>query len=879
MPTKYKDYPIYTYDEPAICSDFSGGINTDPSNEHLLDNELRDCVNMNLLSGALVKRKGAKEITKFNCEEDISNIQGIFLFSVNITYIILAANGKLYYSIYNENETINLKRLHILNSRTNRLVAEDCQDVFVGLSKNISNLIKHDGYYDYYDEDKEIKELIFQNHRSVQAASLNDKLYIATGTRIVEVYFDTNELHAHVIVPYVINSTEYVKIGENYLSPYPELCIDSNNNSVTTNSYNGFLKVERLIGGSYSLHPIMNFVAGENYEDYYYRWEKFIDGQWYTIITFKSQDVSIYNKTNPSEKLNDYHPYNITVKDADRFKYRCTFCKTFEKQTGIIQEFDKESSYTYGEYVLYNEVIYKCLLAHKPTDVVYPTNDFSTGVYLKRTVTENEQTIEVVDPNITSIWQEVNDVEVVPYYYETTSVDPDTGETIYTPHKTYEYDYKPNELTDLRTGQVSSVLYENNINVNKTFETIHSCNKVLADGNKLLFYGDTYNSGWWFKTIINNPSYISDKGCLSFKTNKNEEVINVTPFQGNLIIFANSEEIGGSIHIVSGNGDDYDDESGYYSPYQRKTINSSVSCNNANTIQVCDNILVFKYYNRVYYINSSDLNNDVVKVYPCNDRLLNKSNDVIIPWDDEDCISEVTENYYSLIWNEKYSINAEGDLVLEHPGLRLKFYYKTTHQLPDGTYISPWLRDESKYFTTTCMPIYIKGKSHFLYKNILISFNEDHYEDIDEEYEVVVKPKAIDANNPKLFKLISNVLIYYYRNQYSYIDFKLIVRNEAGHLLLNNETKKSIQDLKTFKAGNEYHDDERMKLDSTIQDTRVFTPSSMFPGLLFDYEVRAKNKGTFTLCSVTFNYTSIDSPDTNPYDLYTSIIRPNLFKK
>ena len=60
MPTKYKDYPIYTYDEPSTKSDFTGGINTDPSNEHLLENEMRDCVNMDYLSGALVKRKGAE---------------------------------------------------------------------------------------------------------------------------------------------------------------------------------------------------------------------------------------------------------------------------------------------------------------------------------------------------------------------------------------------------------------------------------------------------------------------------------------------------------------------------------------------------------------------------------------------------------------------------------------------------------------------------------------------------------------------------------------------------------------------------------------------------------------------------------------------------
>ena len=61
MAVRTKDYPLYTYDEPSVNKSFTGGINTDPSNDHLLDSELKDCVNMTYLSGALVKRKGAKK--------------------------------------------------------------------------------------------------------------------------------------------------------------------------------------------------------------------------------------------------------------------------------------------------------------------------------------------------------------------------------------------------------------------------------------------------------------------------------------------------------------------------------------------------------------------------------------------------------------------------------------------------------------------------------------------------------------------------------------------------------------------------------------------------------------------------------------------------
>ena len=72
MGTRFKDYPIYTYDEPASYSDFYGGLNTDPSNDHLLDSELRDVTNMTYLSGALVKRKGAHKLCDVSSPEKLT---------------------------------------------------------------------------------------------------------------------------------------------------------------------------------------------------------------------------------------------------------------------------------------------------------------------------------------------------------------------------------------------------------------------------------------------------------------------------------------------------------------------------------------------------------------------------------------------------------------------------------------------------------------------------------------------------------------------------------------------------------------------------------------------------------------------------------------
>ena len=153
MPAKIQSYPVYVYDEPVTYNDFMGGINTDPSNEHLSENEVRDCVNMHYLSGALVKRKGAKEIAKLVSAEDLFNIQGVFLFTYKITYIIIAADGKLYYGIFNENSDIQIERLRIQADFDTANLIYNPTYLFKNFTElytdNISN--RHEGFLHSYE--------------------------------------------------------------------------------------------------------------------------------------------------------------------------------------------------------------------------------------------------------------------------------------------------------------------------------------------------------------------------------------------------------------------------------------------------------------------------------------------------------------------------------------------------------------------------------------------------------------------------------------------------------------------------------------------------------------------------------------------------------
>ena len=785
MPSKVEQFPLYVVNEPVTYKEFTGGINTDASNEHLQTNEMRDAVNMHFSSGALVKRKGATKLAEIVSSESLTNIQGVSLFTYRLTYLIVAANGKLYSGIYNPNAKVFLSRLHIIVPKSVRGLAIDPQDMSAGLEiyeEELTN-VQHNGYiknsiFNSYPQ----QELIFQNYKKIETSTYNNKLYVATGTRLVEVELITNALQARTIAPKLINNIEFINIGVNDMSPYPELARTTVYQQAITSI--DVVLVLKTQGGLYRLEPMMTFHGNETEQDYFFKWEKFVDNEWLTVHSFRDNLREIEGET---EKINYY---SIEVTDANLVKYRCSFTREFKT-----------------------------------------TTDPETNITSKK---------EVDIRKIYSL----------------------SGEIISTT------DWVENKITGNFFGQAISVPFNDSIDVDTRFKTIQSCTKIVADGNKFLLYGDHYNSGSWFKTVVDKPEYATLRGSLSFKTDKNEELIKVILFSNNIIAFANSPNTGGSIHLITGNGDDFEDE--YYSPYRRRVINASISCDNPHTVQVAENLLFFKYFKHVYYIRAGELNNEVVRVLSANDKILGKSRDVEIPWDDNTCISEITQDYYAIIWKEKFVLE-DGDLIQVHPGMKVKLYYKYENIL-DGKIYFPWLRDESKYFNVDHI-IYLKGNPVYLYNNVLISWDEKVYTDFGNIYECLIRFRGEDLGYPKMFKFIHNVLVYFHRNQFSSLDFDLLIRNEAGHTLINSKNRKlSIQDLKVLKAGQNIKEDP-LRLDSTILDTKVFNAAYRFPMLLADTTLIAKNDKEFSVSSITFNYDVIDIPETNPYDLYSNILR------
>ena len=156
--------------------DFSGGINTETSNERLKDNEFTQMVNVDLSSrGSVKKRTGYSTIQAIGLPSD--NPQGMFFFyrkDRNNPDIIFAVNGNLYVRKSGQS-FVNLLEIEGMASFDENIIVEGVQ---------------------YYN-----------------------KLYVATGTNIVVVEVnETNGVYsAKVIEPYEPNSNELKYIGTNSL--------------------------------------------------------------------------------------------------------------------------------------------------------------------------------------------------------------------------------------------------------------------------------------------------------------------------------------------------------------------------------------------------------------------------------------------------------------------------------------------------------------------------------------------------------------------------------------------------------------------------------------------------------------------------------------
>lgn len=162
--------------------DFSGGLNSEITNERLAPNEFPVMLNADLSGRASARLRYGRD--KLFTQAGVG--QGLFFYyrqTEGYPDKIVAISGRLYVRPNGSNTTTEIP---ILDGAT---------------------------------------PFTFQTTRSIEAVQYKDSLYVATGTKLVEVTFASNVWSAKVVIPYTPTVMEAIYIGTNGLAPNPDAYI------------------------------------------------------------------------------------------------------------------------------------------------------------------------------------------------------------------------------------------------------------------------------------------------------------------------------------------------------------------------------------------------------------------------------------------------------------------------------------------------------------------------------------------------------------------------------------------------------------------------------------------------------------------------------
>lgn len=791
MPT-FQKQPLFVYDEPITYNDLSGGINQGPSNEKIHDNQVRDAVNFHYMNRTLVKRLGGEVVKNF-VFPDISLtlgkgfIQGVFLFVVaGEEYIIVIRDGFLYTGPFLEEE-VQMDPLYISIDSKFFTTAYRLSPLnfTIGLplieSGQVDYYEDHGGFIEHKTTESQTYYLVCQNFRPVEAVVHEDSLYIATGTRLLVVRPVNGALVAQVVDPYVVNSWEYLRVGFNFLSPFPELCVRNTDNV-------GALRVNNIICPTHTIFKgddtttfkvVADYEQGLRKFDYYFKWQwrKEEDEEWETEEFKESKDSFSVN------------PSSFDV--GDIILVRCTVTRPFF--------LDKEE-------------------------------------------------------------------EGDPYEVDVARTTPAQTTVSFTVSAGTSAEYSPAPSAE--------------------YLDIHSCNRILSDGNKYILYGGVYTPSEWHKCVINNYSYISSPGNLDFQTHKGERIVSVAPLDGSLVVFAYNRNIGGTTHLVTGNGDDVELDQ-FYSPYKRKLIHGSIACDHPYTVQPIPNALVFKEGTNIWMLAARELAFDKVDFTLVNHQLNNVEsalkfpNKAWTPGEEITLFSYVTPEYYALIDIDKET--------------QWKMYFNQVvsyQEENEQTY--PWLRDISPIFACNNVSV-LKGIPTLFPKQKfeMVQLTGKDYSDLGKPFSCLLALKSYNMTYDNKVKLLDSVRIKLNRGYSGNLRHHLQVYNEEGYLILG-ERKSAFVDENTgdlvYATKSNYYDKDldvmdlpalhveegslnEAQLERGILTSRRYQANKRFPFLSASVIIEVSGAESYAFGSITFYYQNTNIPVKTLHKLYREIIR------
>lgn len=821
---KYTRQPLYKYDEPVSYEQLSGGINNDPSNGNIEDTELRDAVNVTYNSKTLEKRKGAKLYKDLRFQEtDPDSTQGF----VQMQGILTTPNSVFYIVVRDGH--LYYSSLDVVNDTL----------IMIELPIYIDNKY-FDGTVDIFDSEYVVHSLkVYPTGETDRPNPLLDQEgYIYYQENDEKIDYPFTELDDSQDVGLHLEGDSYRLILQNHRSV--ESIVYNDTMYIATGTR--LLKItEALEDGHYVPKP--------------------------EIVTPRKLNSWEYGQVgfNYLSPYPEQHVYDSSILNTSRItNIRCLTHHVFIDDTStsfkVVMDFMQSTDA--------NDYYFKWEIRNITADTDWETVvDYADG-----------RGMEVFDLVHDDHTYEAGDIISIRASYSNDFFEDAERTTPDLTHASTGATYVSHEI---ETGTSESYEPE----AAQKFLEIHTCNRILADGNKMILYGTLYGNGNWFKSGIDKFDYYTDSGQLNFQTHKNERIIACIHLQGQIIVFADNEDLGGTIHMVNGNGDDYEGDQ-YYSPYKRKLIHASVSCDHPNSVQYVENYVLFKYRSTIWLLDSRELNAERVNLISASQKINHDNPNLFIP--KIPYSPRYESKLFSYVSDEAYV------LVFPEYEMQWKMYYKDPVRYEDSNRTHyPWLRDLSPVLAAKGITT-INNRATYLTDNYkLFQMTGEDYLDLGETFKMNIITKAWDLTYKNMTKFINNVQLNYSRGNTAILKLDLFVYNEGGIKLIG-PSKEAFIDKYTGKVvyanKDNYYDESAHDMDKPSLllgitdlgsskigipyfDSKLFHSEKRFPLINASVAIESSSPEAFSLESVMFNYITSDMPTKTLPKMYSEILR------
>lgn len=528
--------------------DFSGGLNSEISNERLKDNEFPTFDNVDLLGRGSAKRRTGR-VAALTTQIPAGTAQGMFFYyhsDGSQPDILAAVSGSLY--------------LIASGSTTATLLT------ITGLPGNATT---------------------FQSTRPVEAIQYGNKLYIATGTALVQ-YDGTS---ASAVTPYTPTAMEAIYVGLNGLASDPSAYVQDGTA--------GQLQVSAIAPGvtTGSVNNATNLTAYTNHPSYMtalaYQWAWRLTGQ----STFTNGGTGKTWSFTPSVVQNLDFQVTVSAPIADPTSApsasvsgsgsSLTATSTYvgidyrndslpvegSTQASTVAQAQTKMSPTYNVTPSAGQNIV--------ATVTLPTNTNAVGVYVGTTSS----------PLLLGV---VNSAGGITYSGSASSglaVSVSGSTLTITISAVASASGAAAVSTNSTQTGIAYVLSNYEVDATQApgalpVSGIQTCTHILLHYDRLLMYGDTTNPFQLYVSQIENPAYWPEDNTLNFDTGKREPITAIVHFRDILAVFTET-----TIQLLEGTGPDN---------YNRILINDTWGAVSGRTVQTAENDIIFLSHEGIF---------------------------------------------------------------------------------------------------------------------------------------------------------------------------------------------------------------------------------------------------------------------------------------